>query len=125
MFDLTGKTALVTGASRGLGRGIAVGLALAGADIIATSAHLETLGSAVASEVEAARRAFTRHPCDSRRSAQRCTGCWTSLAAREPPSRHPRQQRRHDQAQPRPPTTETTTGTSPRGEPQRALHPHA
>jgi 2-deoxy-D-gluconate 3-dehydrogenase len=64
MFDLTGKTALVTGASRGLGRGIAVGLALAGADIIATSAHLETLGSAVASEVEAAGRAFTAIPCD-------------------------------------------------------------
>ncbi|HVU35845.1 MAG TPA: 2-dehydro-3-deoxy-D-gluconate 5-dehydrogenase KduD [Opitutaceae bacterium] len=34
-FKLNGKTALVTGASRGLGQGMAVGLAEAGADIVA------------------------------------------------------------------------------------------
>lgn len=33
-FSLTGKVALVTGASRGLGQGMAVGLAEAGADVI-------------------------------------------------------------------------------------------
>ncbi len=34
-FDLTGRTALVTGANTGLGQAIAVGLAQAGADIVA------------------------------------------------------------------------------------------
>lgn len=37
IFDLTGKTALVTGASGGLGRGIALGLAEAGADVVCAS----------------------------------------------------------------------------------------
>jgi 2-deoxy-D-gluconate 3-dehydrogenase len=35
LFDLTGQTALVTGANTGLGQAIAVGLAQAGADIVA------------------------------------------------------------------------------------------
>src|SRR4051812_47564816 len=34
LFDLSGKTALVTGARTGLGQGIAVALAGAGADIV-------------------------------------------------------------------------------------------
>lgn len=37
LFDLTGKTALVTGANRGIGAGIALALARAGADIIGVS----------------------------------------------------------------------------------------
>ena len=37
LFDLTGKTALVTGASGGLGQGIALGLAEAGADVVCVS----------------------------------------------------------------------------------------
>jgi 2-deoxy-D-gluconate 3-dehydrogenase len=46
LFDLTGKVALVTGANTGLGQGIAVGLAQAGADIIAVgrTAPDETAG---------------------------------------------------------------------------------
>lgn len=34
IFDLTGKVAVVTGATRGIGQGIALGLAQAGADIV-------------------------------------------------------------------------------------------
>jgi len=37
MFDLSGKVALVTGANTGIGQGIAVALAKAGADIVLTA----------------------------------------------------------------------------------------
>lgn len=40
IFSLKGKTALVTGASRGLGQAIAVGLAQAGADVICCSSRI-------------------------------------------------------------------------------------
>jgi 2-deoxy-D-gluconate 3-dehydrogenase len=36
LFDLEGKTAIVTGASRGLGKAMAIGLAKAGADVVVT-----------------------------------------------------------------------------------------
>jgi NAD(P)-dependent dehydrogenase (short-subunit alcohol dehydrogenase family) len=42
-FDLSGKTALVTGGSRGLGYGIALGFANAGADMAVASRSLEDL----------------------------------------------------------------------------------
>lgn len=40
LFNLSGKVALVTGASRGLGAGMAIGLAEAGADIISIQVSL-------------------------------------------------------------------------------------
>ncbi len=40
LFDLTGKTAVVTGASRGLGQFLGRALARAGADLVITSRHL-------------------------------------------------------------------------------------
>lgn len=40
LFDLSGKNALVTGASRGLGQEIAIGLATAGANVICSSSRL-------------------------------------------------------------------------------------
>jgi len=56
MFDLTGKKAIVTGASRGLGKGMATGLHLAGAEVVildiseeaeATAQELGAIGTSV------------------------------------------------------------------------------
>jgi 2-deoxy-D-gluconate 3-dehydrogenase len=40
-FDLSGKTALITGASRGIGQAIAIGLAEVGADILAVASKVD------------------------------------------------------------------------------------
>jgi gluconate 5-dehydrogenase len=45
LFDLTGKAALITGASRGLGQTFGRALARAGANLIVTSRRLDALGS--------------------------------------------------------------------------------
>ncbi len=63
-FKLDGRTALVTGCRRGIGRGIAAGLAGAGADIVGVSASLEPSGSGVEKEVTAAGRKFKGYACD-------------------------------------------------------------
>lgn len=63
-FDLTGKTSLVTGCKRGIGRGMAEALADAGADIIGVSASLEASGSAIEQSVTALGRQFSAYQCD-------------------------------------------------------------
>ncbi|TCS65666.1 2-deoxy-D-gluconate 3-dehydrogenase [Primorskyibacter sedentarius] len=62
-FDLSGKTAVVTGAKRGIGRGMAEALAEAGADIVGVSASLQP-GSDVEQAVTSLGRKFTPYQCD-------------------------------------------------------------
>ncbi len=57
-FRLDGKTAVVTGSSRGIGRAIAVAMAEAGADIVSLSTHATAAGNPLADAVEAAGRRF-------------------------------------------------------------------
>lgn len=49
-FDLSGKTAIVTGAGRGIGRAIALGLAAAGANVVLSGRTVDQL-EAVAAEI--------------------------------------------------------------------------
>lgn len=63
-FNLSGKTALVTGCKRGIGKSMALGLAEAGADIVGVSASLESTGSQIEKEVEALGRGFRGYACD-------------------------------------------------------------
>jgi 2-dehydro-3-deoxy-D-gluconate 5-dehydrogenase len=64
MLDLTGKTALVTGCRRGIGRAAAAGLAACGADIVGVSTALEEDGGEVAAEIRALGRKFRGFRCD-------------------------------------------------------------
>ena len=71
-FDLSGKVALITGGSRGLGREMALAFAEAGADIVIASRKLDEC-TKVAAEVEALGRqamAYSAH-----------VGDWDGLAA--------------------------------------------
>lgn len=61
LFDLSGRVALVTGISRGLGQAIAVGLAGAGADVIGISLHKP---DETRSRIEALGRSFHFLPAD-------------------------------------------------------------
>ena len=63
-FDLTGKTAVVTGCKRGIGMGMAKGLAEAGADIIGISATLEKEGSEIEKYVTGLGRKFDAFQAD-------------------------------------------------------------
>jgi len=66
LFDLSGKVAIVTGTSRGLGQYMGRALARAGADLVITSRNLETL-SPFKAEIEALGRQALPLELDVRR----------------------------------------------------------
>lgn len=63
LFRLEGRTALVTGCRRGIGKAMALGLAEAGADIVGVSAQLEP-DSDIQRQVAALGRSFRGYACD-------------------------------------------------------------
>jgi 2-deoxy-D-gluconate 3-dehydrogenase len=83
LFKLDGKTALVTGASRGLGRGMAVGLAEAGADIVAMSKPGESHSETQKAVCDAG-RSFTAYECDLK-DRKSLYGCIEDICANLPP----------------------------------------
>ncbi|OJF95838.1 2-deoxy-D-gluconate 3-dehydrogenase [Rhizobium sp. 58] len=58
LFDLNGRSALVTGGSRGLGQAIAQALAFAGADVAVTARDVASLGETVRLIEDSGKRAF-------------------------------------------------------------------
>jgi NAD(P)-dependent dehydrogenase (short-subunit alcohol dehydrogenase family) len=65
LFDLSGKVAMVTGASRGLGYGLALALAREGADLVVTSRSLSSLAG-ICEEISALGRRVTPVELDVR-----------------------------------------------------------
>ena len=64
LFNLEGKTALVTGCNRGIGKAMALALAEAGADIIGVSSSIALHGSETEKDVNGAGRNFKAYQCD-------------------------------------------------------------
>ncbi|KAA5541649.1 SDR family oxidoreductase [Adhaeribacter rhizoryzae] len=64
LFNLSGKIALVTGCNKGIGKGMALALAQAGADIIGVSASMPATGSEVEQAITALGRSFRAYTCD-------------------------------------------------------------
>jgi NAD(P)-dependent dehydrogenase (short-subunit alcohol dehydrogenase family) len=68
LADLSGRTAVVIGGTSGIGRALALGLAAAGADVVASSRRVEQVES-TAREIESLARRTIRIICDVRNRA--------------------------------------------------------
>ena len=79
LFDLDGRTAVVIGGTSGIGRALALGLADAGADVVATGRR-QALVDEVATAIEARTRRTLRHPVDVGDAAALRTLCDAVLA---------------------------------------------
>ena len=78
MFDLTGKVAIVTGCNTGLGQGMAIALAQAGADIVGVNRSAAT---ATRNSIEAAGRRYVDVNADLSRTTSIPTIVSSALAA--------------------------------------------
>ena len=58
LFDLTGKNAFITGASRGIGQSIAIALAEAGADVALVARSEDGLAETASAVTSVGRKAF-------------------------------------------------------------------
>jgi NAD(P)-dependent dehydrogenase (short-subunit alcohol dehydrogenase family) len=68
LFDLAGKTAVVIGGTSGIGRVLAVGIAEAGADVVASARRAKEVDE-TATEIEGKSRKTLRIVCDVRSTA--------------------------------------------------------
>ena len=120
MFDLTGKTALVTGATGGIGGAIARALHSQGATVALSGTRREVL-DALAGELKERVHVL---PCNLADTAE-VEALVPKAEAAMGEARHPRQQRRHHARQSVRADEGRGLGPGARGQPDRHLPPGA